>query len=101
MFLYLLPFAVNETIAADKVVSLLMASSETITGQRYGQRTLKAGVKRAALFLALFTCMLRCSECQKPRNIVLILADDQDVALGGMVSNSCFHTDLNPSLAIV
>ncbi|XP_067114155.1 glucosamine (N-acetyl)-6-sulfatase (Sanfilippo disease IIID), b [Osmerus mordax] len=61
-----------------------MASSETITGQRYGQRTLKAGVRRVALFLALFTCMLRCSECQKPRNIVLILADDQDVALGGM-----------------
>ncbi|XP_060937624.1 glucosamine (N-acetyl)-6-sulfatase (Sanfilippo disease IIID), b [Limanda limanda] len=36
------------------------------------------------LLPALLTSWLRCAECAKPSNIVLILADDQDVQLGGM-----------------
>ncbi|KAG7499573.1 N-acetylglucosamine-6-sulfatase-like [Solea senegalensis] len=37
-----------------------------------------------ALLTVLFTCCVRCVESVKPSNIVLILADDQDVYLGGM-----------------
>ncbi|XP_035039930.1 glucosamine (N-acetyl)-6-sulfatase (Sanfilippo disease IIID), b isoform X2 [Hippoglossus stenolepis] len=36
------------------------------------------------LLPALLTCCVRCAESAKPSNVVLILADDQDVLLGGM-----------------
>ncbi|XP_010745082.1 glucosamine (N-acetyl)-6-sulfatase (Sanfilippo disease IIID), b [Larimichthys crocea] len=36
------------------------------------------------LLSALLTCCVRCAEPSKPSNIILILADDQDVQLGGM-----------------
>uniref|UniRef100_A0A3Q1HC38 N-acetylglucosamine-6-sulfatase n=1 Tax=Anabas testudineus TaxID=64144 RepID=A0A3Q1HC38_ANATE len=36
------------------------------------------------LLSALLTCCVRCAHCAKPSNIVLIVADDQDVQLGGM-----------------
>ncbi|XP_060765464.1 glucosamine (N-acetyl)-6-sulfatase (Sanfilippo disease IIID), b [Neoarius graeffei] len=36
------------------------------------------------VFLTLFTCLLRCSECVKAKNMILIVADDLDVELGGM-----------------
>lgn len=43
----------------------------------------RGGVALLAL-LALLTCCARCAAL--PSNVILILADDQDVQLGGMVS---------------
>ena len=38
------------------------------------------------LLALLLTCCVRCAaDRNKPSNIILILADDQDVLLGGMV----------------
>lgn len=53
-------------------------------GRRKGER-----LAAAALLLTLLTCCVRCAEARgKLSNIVLILADDQDALLGGMVSSS-------------
>lgn len=42
------------------------------------------------LSLTLFSCLLRCAECAKASNIILIVTDDLDVELGGMVSSVFF-----------
>lgn len=53
----------------------------------------RKGEHRAAvaLLVTLLTCSVRCAEPRsKLSNIVLIVADDQDALLGGMVScSSC------------
>lgn len=53
--------------------------------------TSSPGERRAAVAL-LFTLLTCCVKCAEPRsklsNIVLIVADDQDALLGGMVSCS-------------
>lgn len=72
------------------------AGNETELQQKRSQRrfgmagpTVRAG---AAALLALLTtqltCCVRCADTSKPSNMVLIVADDQDVVLGGMVSGS-------------
>uniref|UniRef100_A0A3Q3WD40 N-acetylglucosamine-6-sulfatase n=1 Tax=Mola mola TaxID=94237 RepID=A0A3Q3WD40_MOLML len=48
------------------------------------QRGHLAALMLLALLSALLTHCIRCAEPSKPSNIILILADDQDVQLGGM-----------------
>ncbi|KAM9735039.1 LOW QUALITY PROTEIN: glucosamine (N-acetyl)-6-sulfatase (Sanfilippo disease IIID), b [Menidia menidia] len=45
---------------------------------------LRAPVLALLAMHALLTCCVRCADGAKPSNIVLVLADDQDVLLGGM-----------------
>lgn len=56
-------------------------------------QTIGTGVPRGAsaavtllLLPALLTCRVRCAQPSRPSNIVLIVTDDQDVVLGGLVS---------------
>lgn len=50
------------------------------------RRVTLEGVPGLLLSLTLFTCLLKCVECVKASNMILIVTDDLDVELGGMVS---------------
>lgn len=54
---------------------------------RHGTRQwgLLSIVRGVATCFGLIICLVRCTDCAKPSNIVFILTDDQDVVLGGMV----------------
>ncbi|XP_035391424.1 glucosamine (N-acetyl)-6-sulfatase (Sanfilippo disease IIID), b isoform X2 [Electrophorus electricus] len=60
-----------------------MAGSTPGSGIRNRHRNVHEGAN-ALLLLTLLTCTLRCSECTKASNIVLIVADDLDLDLGGL-----------------
>lgn len=63
-----------------------MAVQNTRTGASPG-RLRGASAAVAVLLAALLTCGVRCAETiDKTSNIVLIVTDDQDVLLGGLVS---------------
>ncbi|KAI1905397.1 hypothetical protein AGOR_G00015760 [Albula goreensis] len=61
-----------------------MAGEEAIGRPRTGYRGLERILRSAAVCLSLVVCLIRCTDCAKPSNIVFILTDDQDVVLGGM-----------------
>lgn len=63
-----------------------MAVQNTRTGASPSRRR-GASAAVAVLLAALLTCRVRCAEAKpKNSNIVLIVTDDQDVLLGGLVS---------------
>lgn len=63
-----------------------MASSFSSKSHRNRLRRLPEGASVLLMFLTLFTWLLRCAECVKSSNVILIVTDDLDVELGGMVS---------------
>ncbi|XP_069038160.1 glucosamine (N-acetyl)-6-sulfatase (Sanfilippo disease IIID), b isoform X1 [Lepisosteus oculatus] len=62
-----------------------MAGSQTTGITEKRGRFGRMRVLRSAVLLGLCVCALRCAEGTKLSNIVLILTDDQDVVLGGMI----------------
>lgn len=70
--------------AEEGLMAALMIGHEAT---RSGQRAHRAAFTLLTLLFMRLTCCVRCAEpSAKPSNIILILADDQDVLLGGMVS---------------
>lgn len=65
-----------------------MAAPSRGTGAVGLRRSGKPAAARGALLALLLTCCVRCAARAKPSNIVLVLVDDQDVDLGGMVSGA-------------
>lgn len=71
----------------------LMASSHT--REALMSRRVTVGAPGLLLLLSLFTCLLRCALCAKASNVILILTDDLDVELGGMVSFCIYFHDIS------
>ncbi|XP_026995413.1 glucosamine (N-acetyl)-6-sulfatase (Sanfilippo disease IIID), b [Tachysurus fulvidraco] len=61
-----------------------MASSFSRKSHGNRLRRLPEGASVLLIFLTLFTWLLRCAECVKSSNVILIVTDDLDVELGGM-----------------
>uniref|UniRef100_A0A3Q0S2S6 N-acetylglucosamine-6-sulfatase n=1 Tax=Amphilophus citrinellus TaxID=61819 RepID=A0A3Q0S2S6_AMPCI len=56
------------------------------TISRQGGGGHSAAFSLLVLLAALLTCGVRCAESAKPSNVIVVLADDQDIQLGGMVN---------------
>lgn len=69
-----------------KLTVMASSSLSTKTNRNRLRRETTGAPGLLLVFLTLFTCLLRCSECVKAKNMILIVADDLDVELGGMVS---------------
>uniref|UniRef100_A0A3Q0RXD5 N-acetylglucosamine-6-sulfatase n=1 Tax=Amphilophus citrinellus TaxID=61819 RepID=A0A3Q0RXD5_AMPCI len=54
------------------------------TISRQGGGGHSAAFSLLVLLAALLTCGVRCAESAKPSNVIVVLADDQDIQLGGM-----------------
>lgn len=63
-----------------------MASSLYRKTRRNHLRRMTQWAPGLLLSFTLFTCLLRCAECATASNMILIVTDDLDVELGGMVS---------------
>lgn len=66
------------------MADLRIRAGATRSPQRGGGHS--AALSLVTLLSALLTCGVRCAESEKPSNIILVLVDDQDVQIGGMVS---------------
>uniref|UniRef100_A0A3Q4G7S2 N-acetylglucosamine-6-sulfatase n=1 Tax=Neolamprologus brichardi TaxID=32507 RepID=A0A3Q4G7S2_NEOBR len=66
------------------MADLRIRAGATRSPQRGGGHS--AALSLVTLLSALLTCGVRCAESDKPSNIILVLVDDQDVQIGGMVS---------------
>uniref|UniRef100_A0AAY4AZR7 N-acetylglucosamine-6-sulfatase n=1 Tax=Denticeps clupeoides TaxID=299321 RepID=A0AAY4AZR7_9TELE len=80
-FLKLPPRLLLRHSASGSAVPRLMAGSAAHAGR-------DRGAVAVALLLLLSGCLFRCAACARPSNVVVIVADDQDVQLGGLVSRT-------------